>query len=118
QNKVEKTTVDKAATVNWLHELAVNRLSLHPLKNHLNLQFYASPTASYRRLRHFKTDLSTKSNNISPLSGDPVNIDGIVDQHPAVGLELGSALLFNASNRIVFKAGLQFNYVRYAINAY
>lgn len=115
---LRKTFADKKdKKVNWLQEMAAIRLSTRA-QSRFGLQFYLSPTAGYRRLRNHKEEVNTKVNNISPLSGDPVNIDGIVDHHPAIGMELGSSLLFNASKKLTLKAGLQLNYVRYAIQAY
>jgi hypothetical protein len=100
--------------INWLQELAVIRLSPATRKR-FNLQFYFSPTVSYRKL----TD-GTKTGNIRnlPLASSHLGVNYFVDHKPSVGVELGSNLLYSPAKNLVLKSGLQMNYSRYNIKAY
>jgi hypothetical protein len=73
---------------------------------------------NYRKLSGSSYFPSSEVKSI-PLSP---NIMGDVDQYvkhkPALGFELGSNVLYRASKRLNFKAGIQFNYSRYNIEAY
>ena len=78
-------------------------------------QLYFAPSVSYRSL--FDDDHSTNlayaySNYI------PGGIDKAVNHSPALGFELGNAVLYTVSKSIKVKAGLQLNYSRYNIRAY
>jgi hypothetical protein len=100
--------------INWLQELAVIKLTPATRKR-FNLQFYFSPTVSYRRL----TD-GTKTGNIRnlPLASSHLGVNYFVDHKPSVGVELGSNLLYTPAKNITLKSGLQMNYSRYNIKAY
>lgn len=95
-------------TVNWLEEKAIVRLSPEQRK-HVKVQFYLSPTISYRSLQGDNSTRTTIGNR---------GIKGLVNQAPALGLELGTALQLNITRNFMLKTGMQFNYVRYNINAY
>ncbi len=101
---------------NWLQEMAAIRLT-RAKKSAFNLQFYFSPTISYRTLSINQHTLNSNQQNI-PLSSNLLNVDHFVDHRPSVGVELGSNILFSASNRLTIKTGLQLNYSRYSIKAY
>jgi len=49
------------------------------------------------------------------ITGD---LDQLVNHKPALGFELGSYLRYAADRTVTFKAGIQFNYARYAIEAF
>ena len=78
-------------------------------------QLYFAPSASYRALYNDdnSANLAYAYNNYIP--GD---IDKAVNHTPALGFELGNAVLYSLSKTIKLKAGLQFNYSRYNIKAY
>lgn len=103
--------------VNWLQDYAVFQLTGNRPKR-LGLQIYFSPTVNYRKLTGSSYFPSSEVKSI-PLSP---NIMGDVDQYvkhkPALGFEVGANLLYRTSRRISYKAGLQFNYSRYNIQAY
>jgi hypothetical protein len=107
---------EKNQNVNWLQEYAVFQLAAQKAER-IGLQLYFSPTVNYRTLKG-SSSYSSDVKNI-PLSS---NIMGDVDQYvkhkPALGFEVGATLLYRASKRVNFKAGLQFNYSRYTIEAY
>lgn len=72
---------------------------------------YFSPAVSYRKLR----GSAQFFNNYSFTRTD---VNSAVRHLPMMGLELGSALIFNPQNKIRFKIGLQFNLNQYDIKAY
>jgi hypothetical protein len=104
----------EGADVNWLQEMAAMKLA-STKRNRFNLQFYFSPTVSYRKL----TD-GEKSKDLSnvPLATNQLGLTSFVDHKPSIGLELGSNLLFSPSKKLTLKTGLQLNYSRYSIKAY
>ncbi|MBC8034073.1 MAG: hypothetical protein H7Y03_08015 [Chitinophagaceae bacterium] len=105
--------VIKEREINWLQEGATIRLSR---RARFHLQFYVSPAAGYRKMNNYKGDV--QGPHVVPVSAEPVDVNGIVDHKPAFGLEAGTALLFNVSDYLVLKGGIQLNYIRYNINAY
>lgn len=102
---------EKEKKINWLEDKIINKL-LPIQKKDLKIQFYLSPSISYRSLQ--KGDLSNSQYNPATNRG----LNGLVNQAPALGLELGSALLLHITDKVMLKTGLQFNYARYNINAY
>lgn len=113
----ESVLDEKKQGVNWLQDYAVFQLTANKVKK-LGLQIYFSPTVNYRKLTGSSNFPSSEAKSI-PLSP---NIMGDVDQYvkhkPALGFEIGTNLLYRYSRRVSFKAGLQFNYSRYNIQAY
>jgi hypothetical protein len=80
-----------------------------------SLQFYASPTISYRRL----STLNQQGDNYVPVAANYAgNINNYVHHKPAPGFELGSNVQYKLSNSLSVFAGAQLNYSRYYINAY
>jgi hypothetical protein len=104
-------------SINWLEEFAV--FQLKPSKpQRLGLQVYFSPTVNYRKLSGSTYFPSSEVDNI-PLKPTAMgDVDQFVKHKPALGFEVGSNILYRASKRVTFKAGLQFNYSRYNIDAY
>lgn len=102
--------------INWLQEMAAIKLTRRT-KSRFDLQFYFSPTISYRRLADNKNHLNSPQLNI-PLASNSFNIDRYVDHKPSIGVELGSNILFAASKNFTIKSGVQLNYTRYTIKAY
>jgi hypothetical protein len=85
-------------------------------RSRFNLQLYFSPTISYRKL----TDGSENSKDLSnvPLATTQLGLNDFVDHKPAIGLEIGSNVLFSLTKKLTLKTGLQLNYSRYSIKAY
>jgi hypothetical protein len=102
--------------INWLQEMAAIKLTAHK-SNRFNIQFYFSPTVSYRKLAD-----NQNSSHTGPLNGPAgtrdLNINSYVDHSPAIGAEIGSNFLYSASRNLTFKTGLQLNYNRYNIKAF
>jgi len=108
---------NKKQGVNWLQDYAVFQLTAAKAKR-VGVQIYFSPTVNYRKLSGSSNFPSSELKHI-PLSP---NIMGDVDQYvkhkPALGFEIGANMLYRSTKRLTFKAGLQFNYSRYNIQAY
>lgn len=104
--------------INWLQEYAVYNLS--PTKpKRLNWQVSFAPTMNYRKLTGSKnTNIQSSSRNIPIALNIEGEVDKLVNHKPALGFELGSFLLYNVTHNFSLKAGLQFNYSRYQIQAY
>jgi hypothetical protein len=112
-------SVQSTQQVNWLQEYAVYQLTATKEKR-IGWMLYFSPTVNYRKLSGSSSIYAPVSEVQSvPLA---LSFDGAVDQYvhhkPALGFELGNSFLYRASKHINFKAGLQFNYSRYNIEAY
>ncbi|MFZ9661911.1 MAG: hypothetical protein ACO29O_08535 [Chitinophagaceae bacterium] len=73
--------------------------------------FYFSPTVSYRKLH----GTAQAFNNYSFTRTD---VNSAVFHLPMMGMEIGSAYIFNAQNKIRFRIGLQLNLNQYDIRAY
>lgn len=103
------------AEINWLQEMAAIKLT--PAKRNLfNLQFYFSPTISYRKLSDGNRIKDFTTN--APLAVSHLGVNSFVNHKPAIGVELGSNVLFSPLKNLTFKSGLQINYSRYSIKAY
>lgn len=104
--------------INWLQETAAYELSM-PKAKRLSWQLSFSPTMNYRKLegsRYARLRSDVKNIPIAMnIEGDP---DNLVNHKPALGFELGSHFLYSLSKRVTLRAGLQFNYSRYDIQAY
>jgi hypothetical protein len=105
--------------VNWLQEFAVYRLT-PTRQQRLGWMLYFSPTMNYRKLNGNALGYAPASEIQSvPLA---LNFNGDVDKYvhhkPALGFELGSNIFYRSSKHVYFKAGIQFNYSRYNIEAF
>lgn len=84
-------------------------------------QIYLSPTASYRRLSGGDIYANMKSNLLNgPIAAtnQNSNLNQYINNKPAVGFEVGGSFLYRLTRNLSLKAGLQFNYSSYNINAY
>ncbi|MFM9910460.1 MAG: hypothetical protein ACKVOW_14000 [Chitinophagaceae bacterium] len=104
--------------INWLQENALYEFS-KPKSKRISYLFTLSPTMNYRKLTGGKNGSITNDAKNIPISfnieGD---VDRLVNHKPALGFELGSMVLYAVNKNLTFKAGLQFNYSRYNIQAY
>jgi len=83
-------------------------------------QFYLTPSLSYRRLEGKATSSAYQYAGF-PYSTNSLfakDVNDAVKQHPDLGLEVGTAMRYPLTNKLSFKAGLQFNFNRYQIDAY
>jgi len=91
-------------------------------KKKYSVQFYATPSASFRALSDQKVkELIQPSLIAIPLASPTVQaptFNQAVRHRPAVGLELGFALSYQLNNKLQFKTGLQLNIRQYQIDTY
>ena len=103
----------------YLKEFGVNKANKTISPNKFSLQFYLTPSVSYRKL----DDDKQRSNYISFLSvassqNPTASINDAVRHTPALGLELGANILYKITKSLKIKSGLQFNVRQYYIDAY
>ncbi len=72
------------------------------------IQFYATPSVSYRVLI---------SDNKFIFGNFQQNVESAVSQSSSVGFEVGAAIMFPISNRLKFRTGLQLNRTQYIVTA-
>ncbi|MEN9686428.1 MAG: hypothetical protein RLZZ28_2214, partial [Bacteroidota bacterium] len=117
------------STDDYLKDFPVVNTGVPVKKNkRFGFQFYVTPSTSYRKLSDEKvkeiiqpavanTTASTAQN--IPLSSNySADVNNVVRHKPAVGLELGFAVLYNLSNRLKFKTGVQLNVRQYYIETF
>ena len=104
--------------INWLQDYALYELIV-PKTKRTSWQLSFSPTMNYRKLtgaRNARIKSDVKNIPIAlNIEGD---VEGLVNHKPALGFELGTAVLYAANKNISLKVGAQFNYSRYSIKAY
>ncbi len=88
-------------------------------------QFYITPSTSYRRLSDEKVKeviqpaVAAASSQNTPLSTSfGTDVNSVVRHKPAMGFEVGFAVLYNMSPRFKFKTGLQLNVRQYYIETF
>ncbi len=102
----------------WIDNYAFyNRNEKNKWKAKTSLEYYITPSIGYRDIEDNST-YKPSVNNPLVTSTTNGNINKDVDQQAAVNLEAGAALLYSVSKKLRLKAGLQFNYTNYSINAY
>lgn len=104
--------------VNWLQEYALYNLA-PPKAKRFSLQLFLSPTMSYRKLSGGKTaNFASDIKNIPIALSIPGNVSKLVNHKPALGFEIGGAIHYAVNRKLSLKAGTQFNFTRYFIQAY
>ena len=92
----------------------------------IGFQVYATPSVSFRQLTDTKlkeivqSTAATSSNGGNlPLTGNVnAGVNEVVRHRPALGLEIGFAVLYKLSNRFQLTTGLQLNLRRYDIETF
>lgn len=118
---VKETAVDPEKEdeqrINWLQQYAVYNLAVPKMKR-LSWQLSFAPTMNYRTMKGSDAAIPSDIKNVpiaQNVAGDP---NKLVNHKPALGFELGSHFLYAVNKDLQIKAGAQFNYSRYAIEAY
>jgi hypothetical protein len=114
----EVPAIEDAQKINWLQEFALHQLSVTSIKR-LSWQLSFAPTMNYRKLSTSKNTGSQYAIKNIPmamnLTGD---LENLVNHKPALGFELGTHLRYAVDRTVTLKTGIQFNYARYAIEAF
>lgn len=95
---------------NWLQEYALNNLQPSSERGRKLWQLYLAPTVEYRSLSGGYLNIA--KGVVPPSLINPVS------HNTAYGLEAGGALEYRVTRNLTIKAGVQFNFSRYTINAY
>ncbi len=114
ETKTESDKETERATDNKYKDFYASllRKKLKPRINRWSYEIYATPSQSFRNLSDDKIrDAYTASQTTNSL-------DNAVKHKPALGLEAGFAIMYNLTNHLKFKAGIQFNARQYYIDAY
>ncbi|MDE3251187.1 MAG: outer membrane beta-barrel protein [Bacteroidota bacterium] len=90
-------------------------------------QVYITPSTSYRRLSDEKVkeiiqpaaqQATSAAQNVSLNPNISADVNNVVRHKPAFGLELGFAVLYNMTDRLKFKTGVQLNIRQYYIETF
>ncbi|OIR08366.1 hypothetical protein GALL_95340 [mine drainage metagenome] len=83
------------------------------------LEFYVTPSVSYRKLEEDNSRLIYAQPTTMALSQNhpTANVNNSVRHTPALGMELGAGILYNLTHNFKLKTGLQFNIRQYYIDA-
>lgn len=112
--KKEINTNDKSLSPEekaWIDNYALqNKPATNKWKGKVDVEFYATPAVNYRKLT------TASKGSITPFAttGD---INQYLSQKPGLGIESGIGLSYAFAKNLRLKAGLQFNYTNYNINA-
>lgn len=106
---------DKKALTNeekaWIENYTLQ--NSNPAKNkwkdRMAFQFYATPAVNYRKLT------TESKGSTTPFASADIN--AVISQKPGFGMEAGAGLTYSFAKKLQAKAGLQFNYTNYNINA-
>ncbi len=78
------------------------------------LQFYITPSASFRELASSKPS----SSNAPAANTNAIDVNNAVKHRPGMGTEIGAAVSYQLTNNFRIKSGLQLNIRQYNIAAY
>jgi hypothetical protein len=122
--EINNTTLLPALIQQQVHNnFDLNTSSITKQKNRkYSVQFYATPSASFRVLNDQKVKELIQPSLIaipitSPLVQAPT-FNQAVRHRPDIGLELGFTLNYPVTNKLQFKTGLQINIRQYQIDTY
>jgi hypothetical protein len=124
ENKINNTSLLPALIQQQVHNrlaLAANSNTIQKKRKH-SVQFYATPSASFRVLSDQKVKELIQPSLIaipliSPTLQTPT-FNQAVRHRPDIGLELGLTFNYPVTNRLQFKTGLQVNIRQYQIDTY
>jgi hypothetical protein len=106
------------ASADLTPEKTITRLS-HTHNDRFSWEIYITPTLNSRYLTGLNAQAMRQSYQNSPIMVVRfANVNGFVDNTPAMGYNLGGNLVYKITKNISLKAGLEFSYSRYYIKAY
>lgn len=120
KNNDLKTIQSLYSNVDVINKNVSTKKILNPSK--FELQVYATPSISFRRLADDKTRnaISLRDNNDNgPISSQfLLDVNDVVRHKPALGLEAGVGVLYKLTDNVKLRFGLQFNMRKYYIDSY
>lgn len=133
QERLEENTVitlntEKHATADEFLKDFTPVVNVSPSKksSKFGFQFYITPSTSYRKLTDEKVKeiiqpavvAMASSQNIPLSSNYAADINDVVRHKPAMGLEIGFAVLYKMTNRLKLTSGIQLNARQYYIETF
>lgn len=113
QKAKPETTNSKTITPEykaWIEDFALQNKKRHnKFKGRLAFQFYVTPAVNYRKLT-----TKSKGSTAPMVTGD---LNNAISQKPGLGIETGISLHYSFAKNLLVKAGLQFNYTNFNIDA-
>jgi hypothetical protein len=88
------------------------------LKNRISYLVYIAPSVSYRKLAEDESALKSNATGGPVALNYVTDVNQVVRHKPGTGLEAGVSILYNLSEKLRLKSGLQFNMRQYNIEAY
>lgn len=102
----------------WMEDYAFrNRKSRDDWKGRMAYQVYVTPSIGYRTLDKNKEYALPTANALVVNPYAPTTTNYTLNHSSAINLEIGGNIIYSASKKLRLKAGLQFNYTNYSINA-
>jgi hypothetical protein len=111
-------------TDTYIQEYGYVRVTPAKKNSKLGFQFYLTPSNSYRRLSDEKVKeviqpaTAAARSSIPLSSGSNADVNNVVRHKPALGFELGFAVLYRMNNALKFKTGVQLNVRQYYIETF
>lgn len=94
----------------WIEGYALqNKVAHNKFKGRLAFQFYVTPAVNYRKLT-----TKSKGSTAPIVTGD---LNNAISQKPGLGIETGFGFHYSLTKNLLLKAGLQFNYTNFNIDA-
>ncbi|HVG40837.1 MAG TPA: hypothetical protein VM888_04420 [Chitinophagaceae bacterium] len=87
-------------------------------KRKTELEFFFTPTISYRKLSENKSYLRSLPNNGFTFASAYTDVNNLVTHKPHMGLEFGFAYKYRVAKAVKIRGGLQFNINGYEIKAF
>lgn len=120
QNLSDKSAIqsDLNNADSYLNEFGLETKKSVKKPSGFELQFYATPSISYRKLEEDNSRLIyAPTTSMAVSQGTTANVNNSVRHTPALGMELGAGILYNLTHNFKVKTGLQFNIRQYYIDA-
>lgn len=112
-------TNNKLTDKEWIEDFAFhNKPLVSKWKTHVSYQFYLTPSIGYRKLSKNTNYNPVSSSLVAPGVNNVQDYKNTLSQAAAVNMEIGGIFLYSIAKNWNIKAGIQFNYTNYGINAY
>ena len=116
----EEKTLVKNDIYPFSIESVINSYKHIAKRKRTSLEFYLTPTISYRSLRENKPFINAARNATSGVAASYASsdINNVVTHKPDLGLQMGFTIGYPLSRKVKIIGGLQFNVSKYDIRAY
>ncbi|MES2372306.1 MAG: hypothetical protein V4557_06990 [Bacteroidota bacterium] len=123
-DQLKKPEMMHASVDEFLRDFDYVRSVPKPRNSKFGFQFYVTPSTSYRRLSDEKVkeviqpSVSVATASVPLSSNYSTDVNDVVRHRPAMGFEIGFAVLYNMGGRLKFKTGVQLNVRQYYIETF